>query len=48
VFDACGVFSDAERVKVMQQFGQMATRIHHFEIAQIHSESYVQYLHLLS
>jgi hypothetical protein len=33
VFDASGVFSNEEKIQVMQQFQQMIQRIHHFEIA---------------
>ena len=35
-------------VRILQQFQSMIQKMHNFEIARIHTESYVQYLQLLS
>jgi hypothetical protein len=48
VFSQTGISEEAEKMQIMSQFQQMIQKIHNFEIAQIHQDSYVQYLHLLS
>lgn len=48
VFAQTGIKDEGEKLQIMQQFQHMIQKIHNFEIAQIHEDSYVQYLHLLS
>ena len=48
VFAQTGIKDEGEKLQIMQRFQHMIQKIHNFEIAQIHEDSYVQYLHLLS
>lgn len=48
VFQQQGISDESEMLELMKRFHIMIQKVHNFEIAQIHSESYVQYLQLLS
>uniref|UniRef100_A0A7S3CLG3 Uncharacterized protein n=1 Tax=Strombidium rassoulzadegani TaxID=1082188 RepID=A0A7S3CLG3_9SPIT len=48
VFASTGTFNEEEKLGIMEKFQEMIQKIHNFEISQIHEETYVQYLHLLS
>jgi hypothetical protein len=48
IFRQAGIEEPGEIRKIMGQFRHMIQKLHHFEIAQVYQETYVQYLHLLS
>ena len=48
IFDSSGVRDENEIKQIMSNFIDLTKKLHNFEISQMHQESYVQYLHLLS